>query len=247
MTSTSDTRRRFIDQVLTFCRQNRYDGVDIDWEFISNSTEQENFVLFIKDLSTDLKSQIPPLLLTMAAPAGDFWARWINFEELAGYFDYIGCMTYDYHGPWREHSGHNSPLYSSQNDPCGSVDDSFNYFLQRQVPRQKLLLGIPFYGRSFDSSELYQKFQNSGYYGYREILNFLNSGWFYRWDDDAAVPYLQNPYQTEILCFDDPQSIALKCDYILEKNSAGCIIWELSQDDDSSSLLKVIGEKFKKK
>ena len=156
-------------------------------------------------------------------------------------------MTYDYHGQWSDHSGPNSPLYSSNNDPCGSVDDSFAYFLQRQVPREKLLLGIPFYGRSFDCSDLYQKFQKSNYYGYREILNSLNSGWLYRWDNLAKAPYIQNPYQTEILSFDDAQSIALKCDYILGKDVAGCIIWELSQDDDSSSLLKVIGNKFKKR
>ncbi|MBE0461131.1 MAG: glycoside hydrolase family 18 protein [Candidatus Aminicenantes bacterium] len=249
MTYTSANRKRFINQVLEFCKKNNYDGVDIDWEYVSNPVEQQNYVYFIKELSTILKEQNPPFLLTMAAPAGERWARWINFEELIDYFDYISCMTYDFHGAWSDHSGHNSPLYTCNNDPCSSINDGCLYFLSRQVPKEKLLLGIPFYGRSFDCSNLYQKFQKSSYYGYVEILNFINSGWSYIWDDCAKVPYIQNPDKAEILCFDDARSITLKCKYIKEKQVAGAIIWELSQDcyQDSSVLLEVIGKEFRKR
>ncbi|NIM90952.1 MAG: hypothetical protein GTO17_08390 [Candidatus Aminicenantes bacterium] len=247
MASVAGNRERFINQVLEFCLTNNYDGVDIDWEYPSNPEEEQNFVYLAKELSAALKEQNPPLLLTTATPAGDYWARWINFEEVMEYFDYVGCMTYDFHGEWSDHSGHNSPLYTCNNDPCGSADDSYEYYLSRQVPKEKLLLGIPFYGRSFDCSGLYQRFQKSQQYGYKEILNLMNAGWSRIWDDCAKVPYIRNPENTEIICFDDEQSVALKCRYVKEKEVAGVIVWEISEDyyQGSSLLLEVVGEEFK--
>ncbi len=55
MAATPETRSRFIGQVVEFCQTNRYDGVDIDWEFVSNPQEQLDFVLFIKELSAALR------------------------------------------------------------------------------------------------------------------------------------------------------------------------------------------------
>lgn len=192
MSSTAGNRKKFIDQVLKFCKMNNYDGVDIDWEFVSNPVERQNFVYFVKELSAALKAQNPPLLLTMAAPSGDYWGKWVSYEEVVDYFDYISCMTYDYHGEWTDHSGHNSPLYTCHNDPCGSMNDSCVYFLRRQVSPKKLLLGIPFFGRSFDCDGLYEKFEKSNYYGFSEVLNFINYGWSYIWDDCSEVPYIRN-------------------------------------------------------
>lgn len=247
MAATLETRSRFIGQVLSFLKTHHYDGVDIDWEFVSNPVERQNFVFLIKELSPALKAQNPPLLLTMAAPAGHYWARWINYEELITSFDFIGCMTYDYHGEWTDHSGHNSPLYSCGNDACGSFNDSYLYCISRSIPGEKLLLGLPFYGRSFDCPGLYQKFQKSFYYGYNEVMDLLNSGWTYLWDDCSQVPYVQKPDKMMIVSFDDEKSVALKCRYVLDKKAAGVIIWEITQDDykGSSVLLKVVGETFK--
>ena len=48
MASSAPNRDRFITQVVAFCKQHHYDGVDIDWEYVSNPEEQKNFVLFSK-------------------------------------------------------------------------------------------------------------------------------------------------------------------------------------------------------
>ncbi len=248
MAATPRTRSRFIGQVLDFVKEHHYDGVDIDWEFVSNAVEMQDFVSFVKELSAALKAQSPPLLLTMAAPSGPYWGKWINYEALAGDFDYISAMNYDYHGEWSDHSGHNSPLYSCGFDTCGSFNDSYLYFLSRSVPADKLLLGLAFFGRSFDCGELYQKFQKSSYYGYVEVLDLLKAGWTSLWDDCAQVPYVRKPDQTMIVCYDDEESISLKCRYVLDKRAAGVIIWEITQDDDPGVpvLLKTVGDAFQK-
>ncbi|MBN2244568.1 MAG: glycoside hydrolase family 18 protein [Candidatus Aminicenantes bacterium] len=249
MAASAKNRRNFIKQTIKFCRLNGYDGVDIDWEYVSNPEEQKNFVEFIKAFSSALRKKDPPLLLTMAAPAGDYWAKWINFEELADFFDFISFMTYDFHGPWTDHSGHNAPLFSCEGDYCGSMDATFQYALSRKIPKEKLLLGIPFYGRSFDCSELYVKYSESNFYDYKNILTLPKSDWTYIWDSCASVPYLQKKDKSMIISFDDARSVSRKCGYIKKKGAAGLIIWELGGDrsKDSSVLLEIIGHKFRKR
>jgi len=247
MSSTAGNRSRFIGQVVDFCRANSYDGVDIDWEFVSNPTEQADFVLFIHELSTALKGQTPKLLLTMAAPAGAYYGQWIDFEVVAADFDFIGFMTYDFHGSWSDHSGHNSPLYADPGDPCGSMDETFQYARQRQVPLGKLLLGVPFYGRSFDCGGIGQPFTTSADYSYTNAVSLLTAGWTRLWDSTAQVPWLRRADSGMIVCYDDTQSVAAKCDYVKARQSAGIIIWELTQDyrNGKSELLEVVGQSFR--
>ena len=245
--ASPEKRARFIGQIVNFCLQNGYDGVDIDWEFVSNEQERENFSALIKEMSAALRAQTPPLLLTMASPSGPYWGRWINFEELHPYFDYISLMTYDYHGPWTDHSGHNSPLYTCQNDPCGSFDDSFTYALIREIPLNKLLLGIPFYGRSFDTGRLYRPSTKSDYYNYSDVQKLLASGWKYNWDFCSQVPYLLSPGKKTLLSYDDIRSVFRKCKYVIDKGAAGVIIWEITADRNKgkAELLETIGKTFR--
>ncbi len=249
MAATSETRTRFINQVMNFLIQYAYDGVDIDWEYVSNPTEKQNFVYFIKELSAVLKAQSPPRLLTMAGPAGSYWGQWFDFEQTAAFFDYVSCMTYDFHGPWTDHSGPNAPMYSCENDPCGSYNDGYNYYISRGVPGSKLLLGLPFYGRSFDCDAFYEKFTTSLGYDYKDVMPLLESGWVYFWDECSQTPFVLNPDKSTIVSYDDERSIGLKCQYVLDKKAAGLIIWEVNEDyyNGSSVLLKVVGESFKNK
>jgi len=242
-------RAKFIGQVADFCRDYDYDGVDIDWEFPETSAERANFTLLIKGLAAALKAMTPPRLLTMAASSGDYYGRWIEFETLHPYFDFVGFMTYDFHGPWTDHSGHNAPLFSCDGDECGSMNDTFLYARSRGIPLGKLLLGVPFYGRSFDTGYLYDRFRDSRYYPFYEVMTFRAAGWPSLWDRCAKVPYLRKPGGGEIISYDDVSSVWRKCLYIKEKGSAGLIIWEISLDrwQGRSVLIEVIRNSFLKK
>lgn len=245
--ASPEKRSRFINQIVEFCRQHNYDGVDLDWEYVSNEQESQNFSDLVRELSAALRAMDPPRLLTMAAPAGSYWGRWINYEQLHPYFDYIALMTYDYHGPWSDHSGHNSPLYTCQNDPCGSFDDSFSYAVIRGIPLDKLLLGIPFFGRSFNTGKLYAPSTESQYYTYTDVQKLLASGWKYNWDFCSQVPFLLSPSRTTLLSFDDIRSVFRKCRYVLDKGLGGVIIWEVTADwhNGRPELLQTVARTFR--
>ena len=246
MASTAGNRTRFIGQLVDFCKTHAYDGVDIDWEFVSNDTEKADFTLFIEALGAALKSQTPPLLLTTATPSGNYYGRWIDYERLADDFDFIGFMTYDYHGEWSDHSGHNSPLYTPSGDACGSLDETFAYARSRQVPLDRLLVGVPFFGRSFDCGAMGLPFTTSEGWDYTAIMALPGSEWTRVWDGEAQVPYMRRTDGTKVISYDDMSSVGLKCQYVKDKASAGVIIWELGGDFRSgqSELLEVIGKSF---
>jgi chitinase len=63
-------------------------------------------------------------------------------------------MAYDYHGVWDAFVGHNAPLYEGPDDTTDlqkqlNIDASIQYWLAQGAPKEKLILGMPLYGRSF--------------------------------------------------------------------------------------------------
>ena len=60
-------------------------------------------------------------------------------------------MTYDFHGGWEATSNHNAALYKDPNDPAADtkfyVDGAIDIYTNEGVPADKLVLGVPFYGR----------------------------------------------------------------------------------------------------
>ena len=77
------------------------------------------------------------------------WGVGFDAPALAPILDFINVMTYDFHGPWSDHAGHNSPLALNPDDPEleGSVETSMDLFANDYaVPPSKLNFGTAFYG-----------------------------------------------------------------------------------------------------
>ena len=234
MAADSTTRRLFIENVINFCQQHNYDGVDLDWEYPKSAQERHHLSLLIREMrqAFDQLDRSQPLLITMAVTASDWNGKWWDYDALTPHVDWFGCMTYDFHGPWTNHAGHNSPLYPSGGDTDGSVSQGIAYLTQtRNVPPDKVLLGIPFYGRGFNASELYGSATGSGgEYHYSDIPGLLESGWTRYWDDVAKVPYLTNSQNTMLISYDDTLSVRHKAEYAISKQLKGVMIWALGQD-----------------
>ena len=58
-------------------------------------------------------------------------------------------MTYDFHGPWDDFIGHNTPLKSSNSSDKATVSYAVEYWLNKGAQSNKINLGIATYGRSF--------------------------------------------------------------------------------------------------
>jgi hypothetical protein len=145
----------------------------------------------------------------------------------------------------------NSPLYSYGSADNYSLHQAMQYYRNRNIPPDKLTIGVAFYGRTFagcqkpnsaftgeGSGEPGQK----GYIFYPTIMNKITNGTYVRfWDDSAKVPYALS--QDEFCTYDDTVSIRLKGEYCKKNSYAGAIIWELSAgalSDGSQPLLDAL-------
>lgn len=233
-------RAAFADNIEAFLRANAYDGVDIDWEFTENATERANLNLLIQTLRSKFDASpapAPAWLITMAVSPGEYYGQWNDYATLNDLVDFYNLMTYDFHGDWYRHSGHNSPLFRGNDPkPDGSVADALDYMLdERAVPPAQINVGVPFYGYNFFNSEnLYDRCIgdcSATYLSYTQIAPLTGRGWTGYWDSASKAPYLRKDSGAGMLTFDNPRSVRKKVRYALNARGVGGVfMWELSQD-----------------
>jgi chitinase len=237
--SLPDSRSRFAQNLKDFVTKYDYDGVDIDWEVPQGQPDVANNVLMMQALRDTFPA--PRYLLSMATPSEPgHWGEF-DFAHLTPILDFYNVMTYDFHGPWTSHAGHNSPLFSNDTDPGhdGSIDDSMALYLNKlAVPAEKINLGTAFYGYEFPAGPLHavcncEKTTVSRDYAYIKA-RIGSDGWASALDPVAMAPYLiRTTPIAGFITYDDPASTARKVAYALEvRNLGGVFMWELSGDYD---------------
>jgi chitinase len=255
---TSRSRERFISSAVRFIERYKLDGLDIDWEYPgqpgSGNTfrpeDKKNYTLLLAELRQRFDKEQTRLhrrLYTSIATGAS--ARFLENTEMAkvqNYVDTVNLMTYDFYvgGP---STGHDAPLFRNSADPKHvSADLSVTAYEQAGVPARKIVLGLPFYGRSWGevankNHGLFQpgKAAKGVHFSYPELPDLLATGFLRHWDAEASVPYLYNPQTHIFVTYEDPQSIATKCKYVMDRKLRGIMFWEYS-NDNTGILLKAV-------
>ncbi|MEW6511795.1 MAG: glycosyl hydrolase family 18 protein [Bacteroidota bacterium] len=228
----SALRRAFIDNVVAHLTAYEYDGADMDWEGPQNAAERANEATLIRELHEAFRAADTSWIITMAVGVTNWSGQWHDFASLRISVAWFNAMTYDFHGSWSSHAGHNAPLYVPAWEYDGSVDQGIRYLNEtRGIPASQLALGLPFYGRNFLATALYApKTEPTTDVTYSDIPAKLAHNWAYTWDPVAQVPYLIAPSGTQLTTFDDTTSLVLKCAYAKAKGLSGVMIWALGQD-----------------
>jgi GH18 family chitinase len=129
LAAAPEARKAFADSLIRFCKENRFDGVDLDWEHPKGDRQEADF----GTLLSTLKGALAPEKLSLSIAAAG-WQRLT--PEVVEAVDFIHLMAYDGGG---RHSTYEF-----------AVEDVEK--LKRQgVPAAKTLLGLPFYGRDVKS------------------------------------------------------------------------------------------------
>lgn len=257
MAATDVSRTKFAASCAEFVSRYGLDGVDLDWEYPvgggldSNSKspdDKQNFTLLLKKIREKLNAQElkdnKDYLLTIAAGASNYYIENTEVEKFQNYLDYVNLMSYDIHGPWDAYTDFNSPLYNNNDESYQykiSIDSSVKSWLNAGLPADKLVVGIPFYGYVYTVSKntnngLYQTHSQGRSLGFDVIKNdyLSNPEYLKNFHAESLVPWLYNG--RKFISYDDSHSIALKAEYIREKNLGGAMIWELSQDSEGQLL-----------
>lgn len=224
--STPTNRYNFARNVNSLIKEYNLDGIDLDWEYPGNSAagiksrpeDRENFTLLITALRDVLGNDI------WISVAGTGERAYINtsleVDKVAPLITHFNLMSYDYTaGETGANAGkHQANLYGSSNSlPGYSVDQSIQNLTQAGMPSEKILLGVPFYGR-------YGATITKSYDDLRK--NYINkNGYQYNFDNEAKVPYLTKDGQYA-MSFDNELSIFIKAQYVLDNCLGGIFSWQ---------------------
>ncbi|WP_020604805.1 glycosyl hydrolase family 18 protein [Spirosoma spitsbergense] len=260
---TDDARKKFATSAVDLLVRHQLDGVDIDWEYpaqvgagnIFRPADKQNYTLFLKAIRDRLDVQGkrdnrtgPNHYLLTAATGGD--TAFVNHTELGkaqAYLDYVNIMTYDlYHGNDTV-TGHHSPLYQSKlgDHSRNSSADAVEGHIRAGVPADKIVLGLPFYGRGWGKVQdknngLFQSATGEHSFISHDKLakEYINKNGFVRyWDDDAKAPYLWNLTSKTFISYADEASFVPKIEYVKDKKLAGVMFWEYIYDLEQDKLL----------
>jgi chitinase len=270
---TAETRSKCAKSCASFVSKYGFDGVDVDWEYPGGGglegnkvrpEDRANYPLLLAEIRKELDAQGKKdgkrYLLTIAAPAGPKNIANFDLPAMTPLLDWYNLMAYDFHGGWDKQTGFNAPLYADPKDPRDegtrkhfNVDAAVKAYLGAGVPADKLVLGVPFYGRGWGGV----KDANNGLYqpaaGPAPRGSFEAGVW--DWKDlaanyvprmpghrhaDTRVPWLFDPKTGVMISYDDPESMKVKAEYIAQQKLGGAMIWELSGDDPRTSLLDAL-------
>lgn len=152
--SNPTLRSKFVSSALKLLEDYGLDGFDIDWEYPANDQEAQDYVDLLKEMRQALtqlskSKDTAPYLLTIAAPCGPNHYTQLKMKEMDKYLNFWNLMAYDYAGSWSTVTGNQANLYG----PAPSTQVAVDYYIKQGVPANKLVMGMPLYGRSFEKTD----------------------------------------------------------------------------------------------
>ena len=249
MARDANTRTEFCQSVKSLLDKHKLDGVDIDWEYPTQSadnetgcdpTDTQNFNLVLEELRATLGTS---KIISFASSSS---ARYVDWPTAMKYLDYVNVMTYDMGAA---PNGHNSPLHKSAKFNHRSWDESVDAHIKGGVPKERMVMGVPFYGKAeknpadgtkiFDYSVRYYEMKDileKGQYKGKPLARPVTR----MWEPTSMVPYLQDASGKNVLSYDDPESVSLKGAYVKANGYLGAMFWEYRCDTDDNELLRAL-------
>jgi chitinase len=233
-----------------------FDGIDIDWEYPveggggpGKPEDSQHFTAMVAEFRRQLDAVRPGLLLTAALPAEVELYEGIELKKISVYLDQLAIMAYDEHWSNEPLSNFHSALFHDPADPSKSPldkrygDYAVQGFLAAGVPREKIVFGVPFYGKGWAGVKdlnhgLYQSAAGpADAISYRD-LKAMTAAADRHYFETAATCTLW--HQGRFWSYDCPEAMRAKMDYVRRLHLGGVMFWELSQDARDGELLAIL-------
>ncbi|USH01349.1 chitinase C-terminal domain-containing protein [Grimontia kaedaensis] len=178
--------QKFADSAVEMMRKYKFDGLDIDYEYPTSMAGAGNpydkefmeprrqyLWASYQELMRVLREKVDiaseqdghHYMLTIAAPSSGYLLRGMETFDVTKYLDYVNIMTYDLHGAWNDHVGHNAALFDTGKDSelaawnvygtsqYGGIgylntDWAYHYF-RGSMPAGRINIGVPYYTRGW--------------------------------------------------------------------------------------------------
>lgn len=210
-------RKRFIVNLVSMMQRYKFDGIDVDLEGGDIDDHYESFVV-------DLAASLKPLHKLLTAAIATAYKDQLPDKALRQ-FDFVNVMSYDRTGPWR-------PSDPGDHAPYAMAVEDLDYWHKvRSIPKEKLGLGLPFYGYGFGAPD------SAVSMNYKEIVSLY---------PDNATDTLHMP-ENVVMYYNNISTIRKKTSLALEK-AGGVMIWQLLGDaEGKTSLLNAVNSVIQQK
>jgi len=200
----------FVAKLTEYVVSHDFDGIDVDLE---GPAINQDYGAFIQSLAAALKPKGKLLTAALSQGYGGKDVPDAVFEQ----FDFINIMAYDATGPWE-------PKAAGQHSSLEFAQSNVDYWLKRGLPKNKAVLGVPFYGYGFG------KAYRNDEYSYAAIL--------------AEHPGAEKVDQIgHTIWFNGIPTMQAKAKLVLDLHLGGVMIWSLNSDvKGEHSLLSVLHE-----
>lgn len=237
------------------------DGVNIDFEYIADPGDRyrSEFSKFIDNLTSKMHREIPGSYVTVSVIASSVKDRKLyDVRAIGNKVDSIFMMAYDFGFSGSENAMPTSPLYGYKSGQYWyDVSTAVTDFLT-QMPSNKLILGLPWYGYNYSVYQPGVKAQTTWARGTAQMygdaltnitvsnpnIENLQNGW----DKDGQVgwkSYFDDYSGTWRMIFlDDPKSLAIKYNFAKKEKLAGVGIWALGFDNGRPELWATLRLEF---
>ena len=206
-------RAEFTQRLADYVSEHGFDGLDVDLE---GPAINKDYGAFIAELAKLLKPKQKLLTAALSQGYGGKNVPDSTFEH----FDFINIMSYDGAGPW-------NPQAPGQHSSLEMAKKNVAYWLGRGLPKNKTVLGVPFYGYGFGDD-----FRKSGY-SYAGLVS--------KYPGAAQSDQVGNT-----IYYNGIPTIEAKTRWAVEQEIAGIMIWSLDQDSPGeNSLLEAIDRTYR--
>jgi GH18 family chitinase len=208
-----DKRSKLIESLVALVNREGVDGVDVDLE---GSDIDENYEPFVVDLAAALRTTSKLITAAIAV----YYKDQLTDKALATY-DYVNVMSYDRTGPWRPDKPGPHATYEH------ALEDLTYFGKERQIPKQKMTLGVPFYGYGYDLSGQAAAISMN----FKEITQTFPGSHL---TDELKMP------DGKMLYYNGIETMKKKV-RLAKKQASGIMIWQLMGDAEGQySLLDLI-------
>ncbi|RKU40104.1 Endochitinase 1 [Coniochaeta pulveracea] len=250
--ATAAGRQRFASSAVTLVKDWGFDGIDIDWEYPTDTTEAANFVLLLQACRQALDqyaAQYAPgyhFIISVASAAGPANYKYMDFTGMDRYVDMWNLMAYDYAGSWDTTSGHQANIYPNPSNPTATkfnTDQAVRDYISKGLSSKKIMMGLPLYGRSFEATNgIGQSYSgvgsgSSGTAGVWLYKDLPRSGAQELYDNTAKASYSYDSSTKELISYDNVGSAVTKAGYLKQKGLGGAVFWEASGDRNGTKSL----------
>lgn len=221
-------RNKVIESIVSLAVKYQIDGINIDFENMYKK-DKDMYSRLIIELYPRLKEKGLALSVDVTAPdGGDTWSQCFDRKTIADNADYISFMAYDQYSVGSNKAG----TTAGYNWVKNNID---KFIGQEEVPKEKLLLGIPFYTRLWTEDSSGKLVGTPKTVNMKDVNNAIPSTAQRTWDELLKQYYAEYNEGANIkkIWIEDINSIREKLNLVKDYDLAGVAFWSLDRQDDA--------------